>query len=159
MASKLQSLVPLVIVLLLLTVAALAEGSLEYGNEEELCGLRSLFVDAGTSKEARDNIISYVKDSKIEVQIAEAVEEADILIILVDSTNQWTEWALTIEGRTPGNLRLVHRIKDGNARLNYFRPSSKMARWFIEAWKKANSAGCVDQNENERENNDADTDG
>lgn len=139
--------------LLLLSLSpAIAQEDFVYGQPSDLKGMTRLYVDTGTNTKARDSIIKELAKSKLEFNIVDDSNEAEIVLgfgagLAAKRVVTTGVVSQVVEVRTGsglvfvnarGKVRLVLSFEDTQNSRFERNPASNFVREFIKAYKKGN---------------------
>lgn len=152
------------IVLLCVSITAQSP-TIEYGNESELKGVKSIYIYTGTNLEVRNNILKEIQKKLKAITVTNKPEDADVCLIFESDFATFYAGAYstaTVDGSTiqgnstaryrsvvygsgmvmkikeDGTPRLLLDFKDSRATRFERRPSTNFARAFVKAYEKAN---------------------
>jgi hypothetical protein len=138
---------------------------IEYGSPEELKGLTKLYIYTGTDIEVQQNVAKQIRQRLPEIQISDKPEDAEMVFLVSGSTSSFfagmhsnsTSIGQTTTTNTtpiysnvilgtgtifkpmgPNRLRLLVQFNESRKTIFERRPSTNIARDFVEAYKKAN---------------------
>lgn len=153
----------LTLLFLLILASPIFSQTCEYGEESELKGLKKVHIDVGSQLEEYKRIVSMIKKAKVDLEIVDDEEDAEIMLIfasrsrsVVTGTNTNTigdtnvttvnkAWRVDGAGGVfiKGNKKPCRQLMEfeGTQRSKLFtKPSKKFAKKFIKVWEKANKS-------------------
>jgi hypothetical protein len=155
--------IPLVSLVLILAFASLsfAQNPFVYSQSPDLKGLKKVYIDTGLDVESRKDIIKDLEDSKLEFEIMDRIEDAEILLgfgsgkVIERLTGSLDGDSIVLQdpsSRTDVGIVIVHiRGKDQFVQLfssapesggptGFFKdkPVTNFMREFVRIYKKAN---------------------
>ena len=130
--------------LLLSATSNAQEKEIEYGNKQELRGVKVVFIDSGTNLEFRENAIELLKKELSAISVADRIGDAEILlqvsIVGSDRGHGHAQMLVLRGGSKTGVPRLIAKYEDAKTSIFTRKLSTVLMHRFIHDYLEANKA-------------------